>query len=268
MRPSKLVVLLTFALGACRTAPPAKPAAALPPPKPLGPAFALTGLTSTTQTLSSLTLDLTGQLRPDVTAREVDWKATIGDREVGHGTAPLSGPGAFDLTLPASFGKTLQDIQPYQTSDTVTVVVKASVAAGGQKLSDERAVDIRSPLLPKVRIINVESSRPETGVLAFTFLLGIENPNPWDVRVGKLTYTSKLGDLTLPSTNLPLESRVPGSNEMRYEISVGVNADNAGKELKTILHATDLPWTFSGTLTVGGLDVPIDLTGSTAVSPD
>ncbi len=257
-------VLALFALGACASAPPPKPVAPPPPPKPQGPAFELTDLSSTAETLSAVALDLSGTLRKDVEGGELSWTATVGGRDAGHGKKSLAGSGPFQLSIPASFGSTLADLEPFQSSDTVSVIVNATFTSGGKTYSDQRAVDLRSPLLPTVRILNMETSQPQSDQLALSFRVGISNSDPWDIQVGKMTYAVTLDGHSLASTSLDVTATLPaGGARYEFELPVAADASNCGKDFDRIVRAQQLPWTFTGTLSVGKLLVPFNLNGTT-----
>jgi LEA14-like dessication related protein len=253
---------------ACATTPPPAPTPVAPPPAPkvAEPALALTGLTGEGETLLGLALKLEGALAAGETARELTWKATIGEHQIGSGTVPLAGPGRFEVSLPVTFGATAADLAPFQDGETQQVLVEAAIAKGEATVTETRSVRVRSPKLPSVRIVNVQASRPDPQVLELTFLMSIVNPNPWEIRVGKVTYTATLADKTLIRSDLPLGAKVPASSENTFEIPAEANAQNCGKDIVPMLKKGTLPWGFTGALTVGGLELPIDLQGETKVS--
>ena len=86
------------------------------------------------------------------------------------------------------------------------------------------------------------------------------------MRAGALTYSGTLADKTIANTELPLASKVPASSNMEYEIPAQATPDNCGKEFASIVKQTSLPWGFKGTVSIQGVPIPVDLSGSLKLS--
>lgn len=269
-RLTKVLSASLLALAACagEKPRPAEPMVAAPPPKAVEPALAIVALTTETQTIEGLVLKLDGHLGPAATGRELSWSAKAGDREVGQGKLEVAGPGDFSAPLELTFGNTMADLAPYQDSEVQQLVVEVSVATGDTAVTESRSLRVRSPRLPEAKIVHVQSSRPDRAVLEMTFLLSIKNPNPWEIRVGTVTYTVMLADKTLITSDLPLASKVPGSSESTFEVPAAANAQNCGKDIGPMLKKPELPWAFTGGLKVGAVELPIDLKGTVKVTAE
>src|SRR5690606_12717869 len=101
--------------------------------------------------------------------------------------------GDFSQPLVLTFGKTLEDLAPYQSEESFEVVVTTTLG----EFTASRSRSVRSPLLPVVSIATVRASRNEARAMAITYLVMVHNPNPFPVAVRNLSYTAQLAGKTI-----------------------------------------------------------------------
>lgn len=253
---------------ACATSPsPPTKSAEAPPAAPRKAPLELTGLTVAEESLQSLELVLSGELnfpRKKAPRGPLEWTArTSAGVDLGGGTAELQPDpaGNFAARLPVRFGRTVEALTPLLTEDTMDVVVTAVLGEGDQRLEASRSVRVRTPRPPMVSIVSVQASRQGNQALSLVYLLSIRNPNAFDVRASVLRYRALLADKVVSEGELPLATRIPASTESVFEIPAEAHVQNVGADLPARIRRNDLTWAFAGTVRVGGLEVPIDLSG-------
>ena len=259
--------LVALALNGCKTAPP--PAPPPPPPpapvKPAEPALTLTGLSTASQSLEAVTLNLAGTVGAEATGRTLSLKVTSGETVLASGTAALEKTGTFEVPVTVPFGRTPAELQPWQGSETQQLVVEASLANGDQAVTETRALTVRSPLLPSASIINVQGSK-DKDLLDVTARLKVKNPNPFDLKAGNLHYVFTIWGKTVLEDDVPVAGRLPGSSENEFELPAQANVKTHGKEITKLLKGPEAPWTFKGTFKADGLELPVDLAGTLKLS--
>jgi len=267
---ARLLSSALVALAACQSAPAPAPtpvATPAPPPKPAEPALTLAPLTIDTQSVSVITLKLAGKVGENVTGRELTWKAKIGDREAGSGTASLAGTGDFSIPVTATFGATVEELSAYQSSDTAQVTVEASIANGDATATETRGVEVRAPRLLQTKIVNVQASKPDKDVIDLIFRFEVHNPNAWEEPLGKLEYAIALADKTLEKDFVPGGSeKIPPGGKLELNLTAQATADKVGKEISKLFKQTEYAWTITGTLKNRTFTLPVDLKGTMKVS--
>jgi LEA14-like dessication related protein len=268
---ARLLSSALVALAACQSAPapvpPSPPAAPAPPPKPAEPPLALAPLAVESQALSAVTLKLSGKLGEGVTGRELAWKARIGDREAGSGTAPLAGPGDFAVPVTATFGATVEELQAYQASDTAQVTIEATVANGAASVTETRGLEVRAPRLLQTKVVNVQASKPDKDVIDLVFRFEVHNPNAWEEPLGKLEYAIAIDGKPLEKDFVPGGGeKIPPGGKLELNLTAQATADKVGKEMPKLFKQTEYGWTISGTLKSRAFTLPVELKGTMKVS--
>lgn len=224
----------------------------------------LTGANVTEQSLLKATLLVTGQVRGDVTERSLHWEANAGDKVLGEGEVTIqpSANGDFSAPLVLTFGKSLEDLAPYQSEKSFEVVVTTTLG----DFTASRSRSVRSPLLPVVSVATVRASRSGSRAVALTYLVMVHNPNPFEVRAGNLSYTAYLADKTVGKDEFPLGSTLPASAQSEFEVAAEFNNENSDGTFNALLREDELEWRFSGSIDARSLQIPFELDGTLHLS--
>ena len=264
MRSLASTVFAVVALAGCATTPiasgPVTPKAPPPPP------FALTNITADQKSLVAIMLHITGQLGPGVTGNKVALTAKYGETELATDSASFTADsaGSFTVDLPVKLGASAADLAKYQGFETMQILVDGKLE--GTPHSGTHAVVVRSPHLPTTKVLSVQASRTEVNTLEVTYWIRISNPNPFEVKVTSMPYTAKVADKVLSKSALPAELKVPPSAENEFQIPTAATPANCGKDFNTMVKKTELPWSFVGTVEIGGVEMAYDLTGQLKLS--
>jgi hypothetical protein len=266
LRPWLAVVVVAAA--GCQSAPAPRPPVveAAEPEAPADEPLVLGEATTKSQTLRGVTLVLQGDFGPDDTASALTWTAKVFEQEVGAGSAAIAPDpdGRFTVELPLKWGSTREELANFQ-QQALEVVVEVKTD-GAAPLVRTRTVRIRGPLLPTATVVSVQASREGPLALGVTYLLSIRNPNPYEIKVGTLRYEARLSGRPIVKGELPLSAKVPASADNMFEIPAMATTESYGKDIAALLRQTLVPWGFGGTLSAGGIEIPIDVQGEMRLS--
>lgn len=267
MRAASLLLFVSFLFTACKTAPEARPQGPAHTPITTEP-FTLTGIAVSAQSLVDVTLAVSGKVAEGVTERRLSWTAKAGTSTLGEGEALLDvdADGRFSLPVVVSFGRSLSALAPYQRDESLEVVVTARLGEGSKAPEASRSRAVRSPLLPAVSIATVRASRTAARAVELTYLVMVHNPNPYEVRVGTLSYTAKLGGKTVATGALPLGRALPASAQSEFELPAELNVENATGDFDKMMREKSLEWQFTGSVDARAFEVPFDLSGVLPIS--
>lgn len=115
-----------------------------------------------------------------------------------------------------------------------------------------RAGQLRAPRLPIPKLNDAALGRSDDDVTV-SFYLGIENQNPFEVKLKSISYKAELDGVEVGSGMASTGDRLPPSETAEYPIQENVTTLDRSK--------TQIPYHLTGTVDLGLTQVPIDLTG-------
>jgi len=132
-------------------------------------------------------------------------------------------------------------------------VVKISQAGTQTELPYSRLGELRAPRLPVPRMNDTALGRTDQDV-SVSFYFGVENQNPFEIKIKNISYRAELDGKEVGTGTASIGDRIPASQTAEYPIQENVlNLDRK---------KTELPYHFTGTVDLGIVQVPIDLTGT------
>jgi LEA14-like dessication related protein len=264
MRSSLGFMVAVLLVSACRTPPEVVPKRPDEPQAKVTPPFALTKLTAQSEGLLGLTMHLEGALGPGVTERDLTWTAKRGEQVVGSGTTKIEEGenNTFIADLPIKWGENTADLEPLQSLSTLEVLLETQLG----KYTATRSLQVRSPKLPSAKMLTVQASRTGPQSIGVTFLIALRNPNLFEVRFSNLQYTAFMAEKNVSVGTIPGGTRIPPAAETQFEIPVEANPENCGKDMAALLKMVEMPWSFTGKMRYGTVELPVDLGGHLKVS--
>ena len=248
-------------LAACASAPRPVPTTVAP----AAPVLSIDAASVVSQSLRGHALRVSATVTDPspVSIRLLEGEGSPEERTLASETA-IPADGKVSTTLPVAFGNDAGSLRPYQERTTVPLLVE--LRQGERR--ETRAVVVRAPRWPVAKVVNVQASSPEPGLLEMTLRLVLANPDPWDVRVGTLRAAATIGGKPLDPVEFTIAAKVPASSEGEYELPVALTAAQAGgaKALTALLKKGELAWTVVGTLDADGIALPVELSGAVKVS--
>ena len=211
-----LVLSLGLGLASCKTAPAVK----APGTFTVEP----TGLSTTSQTLSSFTVTLSASVENPGTAPlaidGADYKLTVGGKVLRTGHAPLEvtvAPGGHGpALLPGGGGVRPQARRAEEAGEhrrpsisSSSGTVDGTLGKQAVKAPFSRAGALRSPRLPVVKLGTPDAARQSLSEIAATFRLQVENDNPFPVKLDGLDYVLTVQGADVASGTVGDRTTVP-----------------------------------------------------------
>jgi len=139
----------------------------------------------------------------------------------------------------------------------IALVMKGSikVSQGGTQteLPYSRLGELRAPRLP-VPIMNDTALGRTDQDVSVSFYFGVENQNPFEIKIKNISYRAELDGKEVGTGTASIGDRIPASQTAEYPIQESVTHFDRSK--------TEVPYHFTGSVDLGLLQVPIDLTGT------
>ncbi|WP_084737797.1 LEA type 2 family protein [Cystobacter ferrugineus] len=267
--PRATVHLLTFAawLSGCATTPPAAP--------PLGPvSLAQEETRVITQDLASMELRYSGELTSPQTAtlEKADYELVSNGQVLEKGTAPLGvplvpgAPTAFSFQASTPSVKSPEDLEALSDKGgSLLVAVRGTltVRSGDSErtLPFAASRQVRVPRLPRVKVLAMEGARYSDEQVDLVMRLGVENPNPFPVRLNGLTWVLGIQGRRLGEGTLGKQDVVDAAATGVYPVEVAVTRETWGPEVRGLIATGTLPYEVAGELTGPLVRVPYSLSG-------
>lgn len=266
--PRATVHLLTFAawLVGCASTPPAEP---------LGPLSLASEETRViAQDLAEMELRYSGALTSPQTAtlEKADYELVSNGKVLQKGTATLGVtlvPGSptdfsFQASMPsvrtAEELKALSDREaPLLVAMRGTLTVRSGKSESTVPFAASRQV--RGPRLPRVKVLAMEGARYSDEQVDLVMRLGVENPNPFPVRLEELTWALRLKGRELGNGSLGKQDIVDAAATGVYPVEVAVTRETWGPEVRGLIATGKLPYEVAGELTGPLVRLPYSLSG-------
>lgn len=266
--PRATVHLLTFAawLAGCASTPSAPP---------LGPlALSAEETRVIAQDLSRMELRYSGALLSPQTAtlEKADYELVSEGQVLHKGTAPLGvtlvpgSPTDFSFLASTPVARDAAELTAMsERGGSVLVAVRGTltVASGASRTTLPFAASrqVRGPRLPKVKVLALEGARYSDEQVDLVLRLGVDNPNPFPVRLDGLTWTLKVQGRELGQGTLGKQDLVDAAATGVYPVEVAVTRETWGPEVRGLIAKGTLPYEVAGELTGPLVRVPYSLSG-------
>jgi len=131
--------------------------------------------------------------------------------------------------------------------------VKITQNGAQSELPYSRVGELRAPRLPVPKMNDTALGRTDEDVTV-SFYFGLENQNPFEIRVKNISYHATLDGKDVGSGVASTGDKLPASQTAEYPIQENVTKFDRTK--------TQVPYQFTGTVDLGIIQVPIDLSGT------
>ena len=268
LAPRATVHLLTFAawLAGCASTPPAAP---------LGPvSLSHEETRATSPDLARLELRYSGELTSPqaATLEKADYELVSNGQVLEKGTAPLGVALAPGAPTPFSFQASTPSVRDPEDLKALsekggsllvavrgTLTVRAGEAVSTLPFAASRQV--RGPRLPRVRVLAMEGARYSDEQVDLVLRLGVENPNPFPVRLDGLSWALSIQGRRLGEGIHGKQDVVDAAATGVYPVEVAVTRETWGPEVRGLIAKGTLPYEVAGELTGPLVRVPYSLSG-------
>jgi LEA14-like dessication related protein len=143
------------------------------------------------------------------------------------------------------------------------IVVKATgeLKYGGKTVPLRAFRELAAPNLPIVVLKSAQVASEDNGLVGAAFFdIGLENPNPFVIKVDDFSYAIEVAGKTLREMEGDRES-VPPSSLQGFEENFQMTDEIYGKDLRTIMRQNTVPYRIWGKTTVRGIESSFEFSG-------
>ena len=112
-----------------------------------------------------------------------------------------------------------------------------------------------------MRVERLDAARYGPEEVTLTVGLGVDNPNPFPVRLSGLSWALGVKGKALAEGNALRRDSVGPASTGVYDVEASITRDTWGEDVGTLLRAGTLPYSLKGTLTGEGFSIPYALEG-------
>jgi hypothetical protein len=202
-----------------------------------------------------------GEAAAEGGAEEAELPAPPADAKRYSGTASGKAAAFNTSELPVTITLPLPEdpavLEPMLAWDKMAIHVEGNASVGMKSIRIGGAREIAPPHLPDVKLKEAQVASADGGSDGSGFFtVVLDNKNPFEVTIDKLSWTIKIKDKELKAHNGNTEvtnDQVPASAVAEYGVEVLINEAAFGKELKTLLKQPAVPYVVEGTMNVRGI---------------
>jgi LEA14-like dessication related protein len=210
--------------------------------------FELNNTSETPMEISSATYDLTMDGKP-LTSGQVD----LDKSAAPGGQLQLRVPVSVEIVHNADELKALVARGDTPIPLLMKGVVKVSQGGTQSEIPYARTGELRAPRLPVPHMNDTALGRTDQDVTV-SFYFGLENQNPFEIKVKNISYHAIVDGKEIGSGAASMGDRLPASQTAEYPIQENLTSLDRSK--------SEISYHFIGTVDLGLVQVPIDLTGT------
>ncbi|MHB8874103.1 MAG: LEA/WHy family protein [Myxococcaceae bacterium] len=267
MKPLTSLGLALLLLAGCKTGPETKPAGP-------APEFASQELIIAEQGLTEFTVRFEGMVKSTDAAKleKAVYELVVDGKVVKSGELPLGlevaagGNTPFQLEQTSKYVATAEDLKAMDTrGGSLLTALRGKLtvksAGGTAVLEFAKSREVRVPRLPHVKLHELDAARYGADEASATFFLGVDNPNPFPVKLSGLDYKVTIGGKQMADGTRGSGEKVAAGSTGVFEVQVAVNKETFGPEVDKLIKTLTLPYVVTGSLKGDLLDEPYELKG-------
>ncbi len=213
------------------------------------------------QSLTEFKLKFTGKLlstEPVVIEKAV-YELVVDEKVVKSGEMPVNvqvaanTPTEFTLEQASAYVKSAEELKAMDArGGSLLCALRGKLVVKSATRTDPvpfaRSHDVRVPRLPHARFQELEAGRyseDETGV---TFHIGVNNPNPFEVRLSSIKYTIAIADKPVAEGEIGKGDKVSPSSTGVFDIEAKVTSETHGPDVKKLIKGRTMSYLIKGEL--------------------
>jgi hypothetical protein len=185
-------------------------------------------------------------------------------------TVPAGGTHAFEFEETYTYVKDLEALTALDDRGGSMLLALRGVLVGSLQtpqgpqpvqLPFAKSKALRTPRLPKVKVIDLEAGRFSQSEVQVTFHVGVVNPNPFEILMTGLTYQAVLANKKIAESFVGKGERVAAASTGVFDVAVTMNEETYGPEVKAVIKSLVVPYVLTGTLSTSLTRAPLDARG-------
>ncbi len=266
---TKRLMLSLMTLAACATPAPVVEADIAPPTLPTQE------LTVTSQSLTDCAVKLVGTIEAPVAAtlKKATWEFVVDGAVVKSGEQPIGlaltagQPGTFSLEQSLTYVKDGDELKAMDARGGALLLAMRGtlvVELPGAKTVEvpfAKSKEVRTPRLPHVKFQEYEAGRFSESEVQAVFHVGVVNPNGFEISLSQLPYAVTVAGKKVKEDVIGAGERVSAGSTGVFDITVTVNEETHGKDVKKLIKSLSLPFALTGTLKTAMYEEALDAKG-------
>jgi LEA14-like dessication related protein len=210
------------------------------------------------QSLTEFHLKLQGKLKcgAPCTTSKAKYELVVDGKVASSGETPVSqGEGDFTLDQTSKYVTTAEDLNAMDArGGSLLVALRGTleVKRGDRSFTVDfaRSREVRVPRLPRAKFQELEAGRFSEEEAAVTFHIGVNNPNPFEIRLEEIKYELTIAGKQVGDGTIGKGERVSPSSTGVFDIEAKVDAaTHGGPEIKKLIKSKVLPYVLKGSMT-------------------
>lgn len=213
------------------------------------------------QGLTEFKLKFSGKLTASeaVTIEKATFELVVDEKVVKKGELPLNlqaaanTPTDFTIDEASQYVTTADELKAMDArGGSLLCAVRGTLTVKGSGRTDQvpfaRSREVRVPRLPHGKFQELEAGRyseDETGV---TFHIGVNNPNPFEIRITGIKYQVLIADKPVAEGEIGKGDRISPSSTGVFDIEAKATAESHGPDIKKLIKSRNLPYVIKGEL--------------------
>lgn len=238
-------------------------------------------LTVVEQGLQEFSLRLSAKLlgEHDVTVESAKWELVVDGAVMKSGTQPfaqtIAAGVATELVIPVQ-GQYVADAEALKAMDArggslLCAVRGAFLVRTGQNVVEvpfARSREVRVPRLPHMKLQEIEAGRYSEDEAGLSIHLGVNNQNPFEVRVQAIHYEVFIAGKKVGDGDIGRSEKVLPNSVGVFDIDAKATAETHGApEVKKLIKSLKLPYQVKGKLEAGLFSEGFDFSGTLNLPP-
>jgi len=226
------------------------------------PAIPTQDLAVVSQSLTEFKLKLTGKVEftEAFTIEKAKYELVVDEKVVKSDEAVIKVQGAantptdFTIEQASAYVGSADELKAMDTrGGSLLCAIRGTLYVKGETKSYEvpfaRSREVRVPRLPHAKFQELEAGRYSEDEAGVTFHIGVNNPNPFEVKVTSIKYTVVMADKQVADGEIGKGEKVSPSSTGVFDIEAKISGETHGPaEIKKLIKGRNLPYVIKGEL--------------------
>ena len=213
------------------------------------------------QTLTEFKLRFVGKVNATepVTIQKAVFELVVDEKVVKSGEAPINvevaanTPTDFTIEQTSAYVGSADELKAMDArGGSLLCAIRGKLIIKSATRTDEvpfaRSHDVRVPRLPHAKFQELEAGRYSEDEAGATFHIGVNNPNPFEVKVTSIKYTITMADKQVAEGEIGKGEKVSPSSTGVFDIEAKVSTESHGADIKKLIKGRNIPYVIKGEL--------------------
>jgi LEA14-like dessication related protein len=170
--------------------------------------------------------------------------------------------GTFEIRVKVEYPTDPKEYMDFIRKRSAPYKLNGVLSGAGGEVPVKAEHDMGLPELPDVHIPGAAIASGEKGEVGFTFDIFVKNRNVFPMKVDFVSYDLQIEGVPVGSGRIAEMEKVPPTSDLAYTFPAMMDLKTHGARFKDILGKKSMNWTLSGVLSVEGIALPVQKSGT------